>query len=198
MTCSPIETIGRALVVGTLHVADFDFPTDQATCLSVALTSRAPADPACVLYRDDAQTGATKPIGPIVGITALFVTAAGEPFASRDLRDIAGLTERLHGLVDEHASFDLGLGHYHLHEHWTGAHAELKPSSYATLTPARAQASARADSYRAMDYQVEGNPLLGYVISRSDDTCVIQVVPCHGLTCAPANPNIPPTSPARM
>jgi hypothetical protein len=197
MPCSPLDTIGRALLAGTLRVADLDFPTDQVTCLSVVLISNAPAGPACVMYRDGAQTGAkaSKPAGRIAGITPLFQTAAGEPFTCRDLRDIAGLAARLHELVDERVPSDPGPPHYHLHEHWMGAHAELEPSSHATLRLARTQASARAESYRAMDYEVEGNPLVGYVISRRTDICVIQVVTCHGLTCVPAVREIPPAGP---
>ncbi len=33
MTCSSSDAIGRALLAGTLRVADLDFPADQVTCL---------------------------------------------------------------------------------------------------------------------------------------------------------------------
>jgi hypothetical protein len=42
--------------------------------------------------------------------------------------------------------------------------------------------SARAERYRH-GYTVEGNPLVGYVISHRADTGVIQVVPCRGTSC---------------
>jgi len=187
MTATFINTIGRAVLAGTLRPDDFDFPADQVTCLSIALTPAAPTDHGCVIYRDGVYTSAKagKPVGCIAGITPLMVTAAAEPFTFHDLRQVAGLAGRLQKLINERTSSEPGPEHHHVHEHWIGGHAVLEPSTHGTLTLARTDATARAERHRARGCDIEGNPLIGYVISRLTDICVIQVTACHGPTCAP-------------
>lgn len=184
MTCTPIDLIGHALLAGTLHVRDFDFRTDRVMCLSVALTPTGPSEAGCLLYRDGFRAGADHDMSvrQIAAIAPLFVTAAAEPFACRDLREMAGLADRLLDLLAQRALFDRGQEHYHVHEHWLGTHGKLQTPTHETLTAARADMSARAERYRH-GYAVEGNPLVGYVISHRADTGVIQVVPCHGTSC---------------
>jgi hypothetical protein len=198
MTATFINTIGRALLAGTLRVDDFDFPADQVTGLSIALTPASPADHPYVIYRDGSGTSAAagKPVGCIADITPLLVTAAGEPFTFFDLHRVPGLAERLQKLIGERASSDPE-PHHHVHEHWMGGHAEPAPSTHSTLIPAPTDAAARAERHRARGYRVEGNPLLGFVISRLDDICVVQVTACHGPACAPWANGRPPADSVR-
>jgi hypothetical protein len=187
VTATFINTIGRALLAGTLRVDDLDFPADQVTCLSIVLTPVAATDHTCVIYRDGSQASAAagKPIGCIAAITPLLLTTAGEPFTFHDLRQVAGLAGRLQRLIDDRGSSGPGIQHHHVYEHWMGGHAEIEPSTHSAVTHARLDATARAERHRARGYQVEGNPLVGFVISHLADICVIQVTACHGPTCGP-------------
>ena len=184
MTCTTVDLIGHALAAGTLHVRDLDFPTDRVTCLSVALIPAASSGTGCVLYRDGFRTGTRDGVSmrQIAAIAPLFVTAAAEPFAPRDLSEMAGLADRLLDLLADRALDDPGPEHYHVHEHWLGTHGTLHAPRHDTLTAARAEISARAEHYRRR-YGVEGSPLVGYVISHRADTGIIQVVPCRGTSC---------------
>ena len=148
------------------------------------MTPAGPSEAGCILYRDGFCAGADHDMSArqIAAIAPLFVTAAAEPFACRDLREMAGLADRLLDLLAQRALSDRGQEHYHVHEHWLGTHGKLQTPTHETLTAARADMSARAERYR-LTYAVEGNPLVGYVITHRADTGVIQVVPCRGTSC---------------
>ncbi len=153
--------------------------------LAVTLTPDPAGDPACILYRDGQRAGVKdfKLTSRTAHLSPLFMTTEGKPFTCQSLDDIPGLTERLLQLISERASAEPPTPHYHVQEHWMGASGKPKAPRHDLLEAAQADASARAQHYRSMGDQVEGDPRLGYVVTLFADLCVIQLLTCHEPDC---------------